>query len=492
MGQAMLKVDCRGMQCPAPILQIAKAAKDTRGEPTLLEVVADDADFPNDLEAWCRTVRATLHEIEDHEGEHRAVVGLNGAEDPTSVGNTVVPFTGTPIPGPVAPPPPRTTAPEPTSTSTSTSTSGLPCLDLCGLVAPEPLVRLSAVLGQYGGASVEVVCDDPRFLTDLLAFSIMDPKLDELVSASVLAQARENVELALAGYSEFDRESYQAGHLAPVVFGSALRNYGTDKLVELVGANAPAPQPRTADTRDVDPGEDKVTGFVFKVQANMDRNHRDRIAFMRVCSGHFHRGMKLRQVRTSKDIMVSSPIFFMAQDREIAEDAWPGDVIGIPNHGTIRVGDTMSEGETFRFTGLPAFAPEILRRVLLSDTTRVKQMRAALNDLAEEGLIQVFKPSLGANWIIGVIGVLQLDVLKDRARQEYRIELDFESVPYETARWLRSDDDKLLADFIKANSGNVVTDRDASPVFLARNAWDLDYTISKNEGIEFQKTRELE
>lgn len=322
--------------------------------------------------------------------------------------------------------------------------------------------------------------------------SIMDPKLDELVSASVLAQARENVELALAGYSDFDRESYQAGHLAPVVFGSALRNYGTDKLVELVGANAPEPQPRTADTRDVDPGEDNVTGFVFKVQANMDRNHRDRIAFMRVCSGHFHRGMKLRQVRTSKDIMVSSPIFFMAQDREIADDAWPGDVIGIPNHGTIRVGDTMSEGEEFRFTGLPAFAPEILRRVLLSDTTRVKQMRAALNDLAEEGLIQVFKPSLGANWIIGVIGVLQLDVLKARAKQEYRIDLDFEGVPYEMARWLRSDDDKLLADFIKANSGNVVTDRDASPVFLARNAWDLDYTISKNEGIEFQKTRELE
>jgi peptide chain release factor 3 len=154
----------------------------------------------------------------------------------------------------------------------------------------------------------------------------------------------------------------------------------------------------------VSPGEDKVSGFVFKVQANMDKNHRDRVAFLRLCSGKFRRGMKLRQVRTGKDVVVHSPIFFMAQDREIVEEAGPGDVIGIPNHGTVRVGDTFTEGEAIRFTGLPAFAPEMLYRVRLSDTTKVKQLRSALEDLAEEGLIQVFRPRIGAQWIIGVVG----------------------------------------------------------------------------------------
>ncbi|MEM8977761.1 MAG: peptide chain release factor 3, partial [Pseudomonadota bacterium] len=237
-----------------------------------------------------------------------------------------------------------------------------------------------------------------------------DEKLDAMVDDEVLEQARESAELAVGGYSEFDRDAYREGHLTPVVFGSALRDYGILSLLDIIADHAPEPRPSPTNVRTVEPQEKPVSGFVFKVQANMDKNHRDRIAFLRLCSGDFKRGMKLRQVRTGKDVLVHSPIIFMAQDREIAEEAGAGDVIGIPNHGSIRVGDTFTEGEDMRFTGIPVFAPEILRRVHLVDTTRIKQLRQALQDLSEEGLIQVFKPDIGTQWIVGAIGPLQLDV----------------------------------------------------------------------------------
>jgi len=201
--------------------------------------------------------------------------------------------------------------------------------------------------------------------------------------------------------------------------------------------------------------------------------------------------MKLKQVRVGKDMLVHSPIFFMAQDREIAEEAEPGDIIGIPNHGTVRVGDTFTEGEDLRFTGLPVFAPELLRRVLLSDATRSKQLRKALEDLAEEGLVQVFRPNVGAHWIIGVVGTLQLDVMMSRAKQEYKIDIRVESMPYTVAVWLRSDNEAALNNFIKYHSNETVRDRYDNPVFLAKSAWELDYKVQKNEEIEFLKTREL-
>ena len=320
---------------------------------------------------------------------------------------------------------------------------------------------------------------------------ISDPKLDDLVSAHVLGPSRDELELAAEGYAPFDHEQFRAGNLAPVIFGSALRDYGVKRLIEMIGEHAPEPQPRAADTRMVSPDEKPVTGFVFKMQANMDKNHRDRVAFVRLCSGHFKRSMKLHQVRTGKDHIIHSPMLFLAQDREVADDAFPGDVIGIPNHGTMQVGDTFTEGEKLRFTGLPAFAPEILRRVTLGDMTRVKQLRAALKDLSEEGLIQAFKPSIGSHWIIGVIGVLQLEVLKDRAKQEYRIDINFEAVPYQAARWIKSDDEKLLAEFITRNSTSIVTDRDESPVFLAKSVWEANYVVEKNPDISFMKTKEL-
>ena len=244
--------------------------------------------------------------------------------------------------------------------------------------------------------------------------------------------------------------------------------------------------------RTVEPQEKPVSGFVFKVQANMDKNHRDRIAFLRLCSGDFKRGMKLRQVRTGKDVLVHSPIIFMAQDREIAEEAGAGDVIGIPNHGSIRVGDTFTEGEDMRFTGIPVFAPEILRRVHLADTTRIKQLRQALQDLSEEGLIQVFKPDIGTQWIVGAIGPLQLDVVSDRAKNEYKVDLSFEATPYATARWLKSDDEKALATFIKMNKNAVMSDRDGDPVFMCQGPWELKYKEDANEEIKFLKTKELD
>jgi len=318
-----------------------------------------------------------------------------------------------------------------------------------------------------------------------------DTKLDTLVPEHVLKPARENMELARAAYSTFERGAYHAGNLTPVVFGSALRDFSVKTLLEMVAAHAPEPRPNPAETRAVEPGESAVSGFVFKVQANMDRNHRDRIAFLRLCSGHFRRGMKLHQVRTGKDIVVRNPIFFMAQDREIAEDGHPGDVIGIPNHGTVRVGDTFTEGESIRFTGLPVFAPENLRRVRHADHSRTKQLRQALNDLSEEGLIQVFKPALGSQWIVGVVGVLQLDVLAARAKQEYQIDIDFEPVPYSAARWLRSEDTSALNAFIRTHSSKVARDRDGHPVFLAEGQWEIDHNVKNNEAIEFLKTKEL-
>ncbi len=322
---------------------------------------------------------------------------------------------------------------------------------------------------------------------------IDDTQLDDVVaSTEVLGAARDSLELALGGYAEFDRNLYREGHLTPVVFGSALRDYAIEPLLDLVAAHAPEPRPSPAQTRMVEPGENPVTGFVFKVQANMDKKHRDRIAFLRLCSGDFKRGMKLRQVRTGKDVMVHSPIIFLAQDREIAEEAGAGDVIGIPNHGTIRVGDTFSEGEELRFTGLPVFAPEILRRIRLVDTTRVKQLRQALQDLSEEGLVQIFKPDVGTQWIVGAIGPLQLDVVQDRARNEYNVEIEFEATNYTAARWLKADDEAALRKFIRSNLNQVLTDRDGDPVYLAAGNWDLSFKEQNNEAITFLKTKEIQ
>jgi peptide chain release factor 3 len=331
---------------------------------------------------------------------------------------------------------------------------------------------------------------DSNFIPETVKAALDDPRMDEVLPADQLAQAREEVELVQAACAEFDLKSYQAGHLTPVFFGSALKSFGIKQLLDAVVDFAPSPRPQPTDVREVRPGEKAVTGFVFKVQANMDPNHRDRIAFMRLCSGKFQRGIKMHQVRTGKQIGIYNPILFFAQTRELAEEAWPGDIIGVPNHGTLRVGDTLTEGENLRFTGIPNFAPEILRRVRLDDPMKAKHLRKALESLAEEGVTQVFRPLIGADWIVGVVGQLQIDVLATRIESEYGIKVGFEASPFYSARWVDCEDPAELKRFLDRNQSSAAEDRDGAPVYMARNSWDLNRVIEDWPKLKFTATRE--
>lgn len=310
-----------------------------------------------------------------------------------------------------------------------------------------------------------------------------------VLSPEEAAKLDDDVELVQAGLSRFDRAAYREGHLTPVFFGSALKNFGVRELLTALSENAPAPGPVAAKDRTVEPSDHEVSGFVFKVQANMDPNHRDRVAFVRLASGRFRRSMKLKQSGTAKQIGVHNPILFFAQERETVDEAWPGDIIGIPNHGVLRVGDTLSESGEILFTGIPNFAPEILRRVRLGDPMKQKHLTRALESLAEEGVTQVFKPMIGAQWVVGVVGQLQLDVLKSRLREEYGLDADLEASPYDTARWI-SGSGADIEKFLSVYRAQMAEDRDAAPVFLAKNAWELGYVAEKFPDIAFAKTRE--
>lgn len=309
------------------------------------------------------------------------------------------------------------------------------------------------------------------------------------VAAEIPAEFAEEIDLARGAYPEFDIDAYRNGDLTPVYFGSALKNFGVTELIEAIARFAPPPRPQPSNNGVINPGHDEVTGFIFKVQANMDPQHRDRIAFMRMVSGTFKRGMKLTPSGLGKPIAVHSPILFFAQDREIADTAEAGDIIGIPNHGTLRVGDSLSEKNTVRFTGLPNFAPEILRRIVLKDPTKTKQLRKALDDLSEEGVIQVFYPEIGAQWIVGVVGQLQLEVLVSRLEAEYKVEAVLEGAPFDTARWVKGSDEGLK-NFEQFNRPNLARDRDGDLVFLARSVWDVSYQQEKNPDITFGATKE--
>ncbi len=300
----------------------------------------------------------------------------------------------------------------------------------------------------------------------------------------------EGVELAQGALPQFDLAAFREGHLSPVFFGSALKNFGVEQLLDALGQWAPGPLPRAATQRTVEPGEDQVTGFVFKVQANMDPNHRDRMAFVRLCSGRFKRGMKLIHVRENKAMTVSSPTFFFGQGRETADEAWAGDIIGVPNHGTLRVGDTLSEKEALKFTGIPNFAPELLRRVVIQDAMKAKQLNRALDDLAEEGIVQVFTPIAGGRQILGVVGQLQFEVLQSRVAVEYGVPITLEQPPYELARWVSADDPAKLQKFVDGHRGELATDRDGALVFLAENPWMLKYKSEKFPDIKFAALRE--
>jgi peptide chain release factor 3 len=309
------------------------------------------------------------------------------------------------------------------------------------------------------------------------------------LSAEDLAKLKEEAELARGVLPRFDLAAYRGGMLTPVFFGSALKNFGVKNLLSMLARHAPSPRPQAAKGREVTPEESEVSGFVFKVQANMDPNHRDRVAFVRLSSGRFRRGMKLVQSGTGKTMAIHNPILFFAQTRETVDEAWPGDIIGIPNHGVLRVGDTLSESGKIIFTGIPNFAPEILRRVHLNDPMKQKHLARALTSLAEEGVTQVFRPEIGSQWIVGVVGALQLDVLKSRLVAEYGLDVGLEPSPYDCARWI-SGTEADLEDFVARNRGGMAADRDGAPVFLAKSAWEVGYVVEKFPEIAFAKTRE--
>ena len=302
----------------------------------------------------------------------------------------------------------------------------------------------------------------------------------------------EALELAREACRPFDLKAFREGHLTPVFFGSALRNFGVRDLIEALGAWGPMPRAQEADRREVKPTEPRMTSFVFKIQANMDPNHRDRIAFVRVCSGRLERGMKAKLVRTGKPMSLSAPQFFFARSRITADEAYAGDVVGIPNHGTLRIGDTLTEGEDILFRGVPNFAPEILRRVRLGDAMKAKKLKEALQQMAEEGVVQLFQPEDGSPAIVGVVGALQLDVLKERLNVEYGLPVDFEMARFSVCRWISADGKGELERFIEAHRGDIARDLDGDPVFLAPHEFGLNYEAERWKQIAFAAVKDYQ
>jgi peptide chain release factor 3 len=306
-----------------------------------------------------------------------------------------------------------------------------------------------------------------------------------------VGEITEELALVKEASKPFNLASFREGHMTPVYFGSALRNFGVGDLLEGLGKFAPPPRAQDSNLRKVEASEPRMSAFVFKIQANMDPNHRDRIAFARLCSGKLSRGMKAKLVRTGKNMTLSSPQFFFAQDRSVADEAFAGDVVGIPNHGTLRIGDTLTEGEDLTFVGVPSFAPEIVRRVRLTDAMKAKKLKEALQQMSEEGVVQVFRPRDGAPALVGVVGPLQLDVLKARLDAEYSLPVEFEVSEFQLARWISSDDRKKLEAFVAANGSGVADDVDGDPVFLAKNEFYLGYTRERAEGIVFSSIKDV-
>ena len=322
-----------------------------------------------------------------------------------------------------------------------------------------------------------------------IVLGLDNPRLDELIGDQA-AELRGDIELVRGASHTFDREAYLAGRQTPVFFGSAMNNFGVQSLLDAIVDLSPAPLPRPAITREVAPDEPKFTGFVFKIQANMDPKHRDRIAFIRVCSGRFDRGMKIKQVSSGKLFTVSNAITFMAQDRATADEAYAGDIIGIPNHGTIRLGDAFTEGEELKFTGIPSFAPELFRRAHLRNPLKMKQLQKGLQQLAEEGATQLFRPISSNDLILGAVGMLQFDVVAHRLQYEYGVDVLFEPYNVATARWLRGTDAELkkLAD---KSSFNIALDGADEYVYLAPNRVNLNLAQEKFPEIRFLETREV-
>ncbi|MBT8459640.1 MAG: peptide chain release factor 3 [Boseongicola sp.] len=317
-----------------------------------------------------------------------------------------------------------------------------------------------------------------------------DPKLVEHVPAELLEQLREEVEMARELLPSFDRQAFLDGTMTPIWFGSAINSFGVKDLMDGIANFGPEPQPQSASPRHVSPDENAVAGFVFKVQANMDPKHRDRVAFVRLASGHFKRGMKLTHVRSKKPMAISNPVLFLASDRELAEEAWAGDIIGIPNHGQLRIGDTLTEGEAIKVTGIPSFAPELLQNVRAGDPLKAKHLEKALMQFAEEGAAKVFKPMLASGFIVGVVGQLQFEVLASRIELEYGLPVRFEPSQFTSARWVTGPKDKVDA-FVNVNKGHIAADNDGDTVYLTRLQWDIDRIERDHPELKLSATKEM-
>lgn len=315
-----------------------------------------------------------------------------------------------------------------------------------------------------------------------------DPRLDELLGSQV-EELRHDVELLEGAAHPFDKERYLAGQQTPVFFGSAINTFGVQQLLDTFVAEAPAPLPRETVSRMVSPFEEPFTGFVFKIQANMDPAHRDRIAFFRICSGKFTRGMKVKHLRLGRDFQIANATIFMAQDRTNVEEAFPGDIIGIHNHGTIKIGDTFTQGEVLKYTGIPNFAPEHFRKVRLLDPMKSKALEKGLVQLAEEGTTQVFRPQMGSDWIVGAVGLLQFEVVMHRLEHEYKVKAAYEPVSYVTARWVTGER-KQLEEFQKKEIMHCYIDGEGNLTYLAGSQWRLDNTVDTWKGLQFLETRE--
>jgi len=321
----------------------------------------------------------------------------------------------------------------------------------------------------------------------LVVKDLADPMLDKLLGSQA-DKLREDIELLEGAANPFDHEQYLNAGQTPVFFGSAINNFGVKELLDAFVELAPPPGPRFTTSRPVLPEESAFSGFAFKIQANMNPAHRDRIAFFRICSGKFTRGMKVRHHRLGKEMTLANATIFMAQDRNNVEEAYPGDIIGIHNHGTIKIGDTFTDKEPLRFTGIPNFAPEHFRRVLLKNPLRAKQLKKGLMQMAEEGCIQIFRPLAGSEYILGAVGVLQFDVTMARLKAEYGVDAVYEAVDYATARWISCDNRRKLQEFKDKNEANLALDAEGNLSYMAASEWRLSNTMEVFPDIVFHKT----
>jgi len=338
---------------------------------------------------------------------------------------------------------------------------------------------------------------EPRVID---ASNLDNDEVLEYIGETLLEKLKEDLEMVSGCMPEFDEEEFLAGIQTPVFFGSALNNFGVKEILDMVSGHAPGPQSREvklfpydeeSEVREITPDEKKFTGFIFKIQANMDKKHRDRVAFMRVCSGVFRRGQKIFHTRTEKDVKVATPLIFQAQDREITEYALPGDIIGLHDSGKYQIGDTFSEGEKITFTGIPNFAPEIFQKVILKDPMKGKQLDKGLQQLSEEGTVQLFRRHSSTEKILGAVGVLQFEVVKRRLEDEYNVRGAYEGFPFSGVRWLKFINDRDKDIFISKNSINIAYDNKNRPCFIVRSEWDLKLVAEKFPDVEFFKNSDF-